>query len=94
MVLTAILKDNEGKNYKSMDLDKLLNLACKEENMIKPLTASYEATVSVKVLEIEKCKVRTSSIANKKESAAGNEAVDAPLWFHQVMDKMVAKLDN
>ena len=26
-IRTAILKDNEGKNYKSMDLDKLLNLA-------------------------------------------------------------------
>ena len=36
----VILKDNEDKNYKSMNLDKLLNLARQEENMIKPVIAS------------------------------------------------------
>ena len=93
-ICTVILKDNEGKNYKSMDLDKLLNLARQEENMIKPVIASSESTTSVKVLEVEERKVGSSSTANTEVSAAGNEAVEAPLWFHQAMDKMAAKLDN
>ena len=93
-ICTAISKDNEGKNYKRMDVDRLLNLARQEENMIKPVIASYEATANVKVLEAEECKVGSSSTANTEARAAGNEAVEAPLWFHQAMDKMVAKLDD
>ena len=38
--------------------------------MIKPVIASYEATANVKVLEVEECKVGSSSTANTEASAA------------------------
>ena len=44
--------------------------------MTKPVIASYEATASVKVLEVEDCKAGSSSTSTTEASADGNEAAE------------------